>query len=811
MKDMANRLWIAGIAAALWAAALSLPAGGAPTDATEEADPAKELAPAGTTGSEVPYTQERVRKQFTLLIRRMTEVADLLAEREPATARAIKTAVNQAQSAFIDENMAKVVEHVHRGLLALAESTQSDVVLELQKVLSALERGDDASADERQVREWKEYLEKIKDLSEKQDKLAEQSKVADKGRELSDQMKALSERLAGLIKRQEEARRQTQGLPEADPAVRKLAEARDEIRKLIGDQTHLGDATATASPGKLLLASEQQKDIRKRTEGVTGKLQSLGRDPQVASALAKATPAGAAGSGGNAAQQAAGHTAQASEAMGKAGERLDKTDAAGAGPHQETAVSDLKDAEKALSDAIAAMTGGSQAGQLAGKQGELSKDTRDLASAVQTAKAAAASMGVGSQGSQGSQGGSQGSQGGSQGSQGSQGGSQGSQGGSQGSQGGSQGSQGGSQGQQPENLNRAAGHMDQAADKLGEQDKNLAANEQGKALEEMRGEIRKLGELERRLLEEARKADLAKQKAEQDDLERKTGQLARQMESSAPKDKQTPGQKQTAGASKSMQQASQKLGDQNPSGASGSQGQASEQLDQAAKELADAIDKAQQAQQAQALVKIEGMLREILTAQQKITADTADTHARKAAGGYQRPELLKLAELSDGEGGLGEQTEKVLKLVTDEGTTVVFPVVLKEIKDDLGDVQKRLAQKEAGVLTRTMQEGIEANLRDLIDALRQEMSRRKKQGGGGKGGGGGGKKPPLVPTAAELKMLLTSQKQIHTRTLVVNAGQRSGELAEPEVKHQHEVVADRQKSLGTMTLELDKKLRESRR
>jgi hypothetical protein len=125
----------------------------------------------------------------------------------------------------------------------------------------------------------------------------------------------------------------------------------------------------------------------------------------------------------------------------------------------------------------------------------------------------------------------------------------------------------------------------------------------------MRGEQRRLGQLQRRLLEEARKADLARQKMEQEQLAGRTGQLSRKMAASADKDKKTPGQQQTAGASKSMQQASKQLGGGNPSGAGGSQSKASQQLREAAEELAKAIDRAQQAQQAQALVKIEAMLR----------------------------------------------------------------------------------------------------------------------------------------------------------------------------------------------------------
>ncbi len=148
MNGHGCRGWI--VAAAL----LVLAAGAA---AAQDRRPAR-------AGSEVPYTQQRLRKQFQALVRKMVEVADLVAEREPATARAIRAAVNQAQRALIDENMAKVVEHFNRGLMALAESTQADVVEELRKVLRTLEQGD-LSADAEKIRQWREYLQRIQELT----------------------------------------------------------------------------------------------------------------------------------------------------------------------------------------------------------------------------------------------------------------------------------------------------------------------------------------------------------------------------------------------------------------------------------------------------------------------------------------------------------------------------------------------------------------------------------------------------------------------------------------------------------------------
>ncbi|KPK81588.1 MAG: hypothetical protein AMJ81_10485 [Phycisphaerae bacterium SM23_33] len=739
------KMWLAG------GLVLLIGLGPAATGQEDEAAP---------VGSEVPYRQVFVRKQFAELVRRMLEVADLLAEREPGTARAIRMAVDQAQRAFIEENMAKVVEHFGKGLVALAQSTQADVVKELKSVLETLERGEVRTADEQKIRDWKSFLQTIQQLIKQEDQHQRDSRLAAEGEKLGSQMQKLGQKLKDIIERQKQLLRDTEKLPPAEDAAGKLAEARAAIRKLIEDETKLRDATAAATVGKLLLAAQEQDDLKQRAEGLAKKLEQLGGDKGVAAALAKAGTGGSEGaSGGNAAKAAAGHTGKAAGAMGQALDKLNKTDAAGAGPHQDEAITALKEAEKALGGGMAALGAGSQAGQLAKDQTQLQKDTQELAKVVKDAASAAEAMGAGPQDA--------------------------------------------SQGQ-PGNLDRAAGHMGNAAEKLGEQNKQAAADSEKKALDEMEGQSRRLGELARKLAEEARQADLTKQKTQQDQTAEQTGQLSKKMEKSSTKEQKTPGQPQVASAQGSMQQASKQLGGGNPGGASGSQDQASQSLREAARQLDEAIRRAQDARQEEALVKIEAILREILKSQQTITGGTAEVYNERKGQKYERSELVKLAELADGEGTLAEKVAHALKLVKDEGTTVVFPVVLDETRGDLSSVQQRLAQQQAGPLTQSIQQGIEQNLKDLIAALQSEI-RRRRQGGGGGGGGGGGR-PPLVPTSAELKMLRSRQTQIYQRTLVVNAQVASGELAGPEAKHHHDILAQRQGALKDMTAQLKAKM-----
>ena len=100
-----------------------------------------------TIDTAVSYKQEFAKKKFEELIRKMGEVADALEKSEPASARAIRMAVDQAKRAFIAEDMDKVIEYLNAANLAVAKSTQGRVVEELKKVLDTLERGEMETVD----------------------------------------------------------------------------------------------------------------------------------------------------------------------------------------------------------------------------------------------------------------------------------------------------------------------------------------------------------------------------------------------------------------------------------------------------------------------------------------------------------------------------------------------------------------------------------------------------------------------------------------------------------------------------------------
>jgi hypothetical protein len=692
--------------------------------------------------------QRFIKEQFASLKKKMLEVADVLEKTEPQSAQALREAVSEAQRAFIEDDMEKVVRLLSEARAMAAAKTESEVIAELKKVLDTLQHGK-LEMDERlkRIDGWEQALQKIKELSEKQRDLERTSALSRDAQKIDQQMTDLSQRLDSIAKEHKELMEQT-AKAAPDSALAGLSALRDELRKAIAEQQALGKAVLPDAPIEAMpAAAKAQEKLAATAAALAQKIEQAGKDPAVAKALGEAKSC----------ESAAANCKSAGEEMKIAAAALAKSDAQNAQPAQGQAAHELKEALKAIEESLDKAAAATPMGQLGAKQGQLQEQTAKLAQDV--AKAAAdAGMAA-----------------------------------------------------KAPNLSKAAGHMGKAAGKMSSQDKPGAASEQKSAMDELSGKKEELAELHRKMMERAKEPN-ERQSQEQKDLADRAGKTAEQMAASSGAASQpaSPGADSVASASKSMGKAGSSL-DKGQSGqANKEQNDALSDLAKAQKELEDAIAREREMAQAEALAKIEDMLGRILKTQQGISAGTRDVHGkRNASGGYERPEELRVAELSGGEGRLAEDTLRVVALLKKEATTAVFPEVLAEVLADLKGAQKLLAEKKTGELTQAVQTGIEKSLEDMIDALRKEARKPKKgpeSGGGGGGGGGGGQKPPLVPPVAELKMLKTLQLQVNKRTAAVAAQVADGSLGKPDADREHKTLGDRQQKVETMTKNLMSKL-----
>lgn len=719
--------------------------------------------------SAIIYTGQYVREEFQKLMTRMLEVADLLEKTEPDAAKTIRQAVQQAQRAFIAEDMAKVVDLLSKGLVLPADQTQGKVIVALKDVLETLRTGAmDLDKRREQIQYLKQVQQRVEDLLHRQEKHEQESRAASQAQAMADRTAELGKQLQDIVRKQQELMDRTGKLPAAEPAAGKLAGIREELARLEQRQNALTGATSGMAIAQLPVAEKVQKELAGQTEEIGRKLQQLAEDPQVKDALklAGAQEAGA---------QASKSATQAGAEMGKAVSELANSNKTTAGDRQAQAAADLASAGKALDEALAKMSASTEAGQAAQAQADLQKNTSTLSQDVKTAMDQAGAGGAESQPAT------------------------------------SQASS--SQPAPPSNLDRASEAMAKAAANLQAQQKDPALNAQRKAMEEMRGDLAELAKLQRRLEQQARKPDYERQKQEQDQTKGETEKLANDMKNPPGQDgSSTPGQQATSQAASAMDKASQGLGQQKGEQANKDQKQAVAELDKARQELSQEVARQEEMAQSESLVRLEAMLRTILIAQQAVNKDTADTYAKRTGEAYDRPEQLKLTELSDRQGKQVEEVKKVSSLVAKEGSSAVFPVVLEQVRQDMVSVQGMLSKSQAGPLAQSVQEQIAQSLKDLIDALQKEMARRNDKNASGAGagaGGGGGGKTPLVPPAAELKMLRALQLQINQRTLELDGGTQQAGVDETVLRLQHKVLSDRQGATAKLARDLAKKLEQA--
>ena len=111
------------------------------------------------------------------------------------------------------------------------------------------------------------------------------------------------------------------------------------------------------------------------------------------------------------------------------------------------------------------------------------------------------------------------------------------------------------------------------------------------------------------------------------------------------------------------------------------------------------------------------------------------------------------------------EADRTLNLLLEEGSSVAFPEVVEQMRDDMEQVGERLAKTRVDQVTQGLEEDIIETLKELIEALQkaqQDQENKKNQ-----------QRPPsnsqpqdqpLVDILAELKMIRSLQLRVNRRT-----------------------------------------------
>lgn len=384
---------------------------------------------------------------------------------------------------------------------------------------------------------------------------------------------------------------------------------------------------------------------------------------------------------------------------------------------------------------------------------------------------------------------------------------------------------------------KAAEAMNQAKESLDEADLPAAHEQQKEAVEKLQRAVERL----KALAKEAEKTpDFKKMSEQQQETAEKTDALAKRMAAdpkspskgdSNDKDSQekgdsqeqgegreseggepqeqdnkpqppkplTPGQQNVAKAAERMQQAKKELDKDKAAEAGEQQDKALEQLDQAMNELEEELAQKRDEQQEQVLQDLEERFSKMLDAQKAINQDTLALH-KVGSDNFKREEELKLGALAKQQKDVGNSAMRTLKILDADGSTIVFPRVVRQMGEDMFDVSDRIAGANVALATQQVQESIVTTLKELLGAIEQQQS-EQAEGGGPGGAGGGGGAAPLLPGSAELKMLRAMQVRVNLHTKQLDEMQAGG-AANQATEKRAGVLGGRQDEIADMAREI---------
>ena len=297
-------------------------------------------------------------------------------------------------------------------------------------------------------------------------------------------------------------------------------------------------------------------------------------------------------------------------------------------------------------------------------------------------------------------------------------------------------------------------------------------------------------------------------------------------------------------AERRMQDAAQRLDAENLEGALEDQEEALAELNRSEEQLREEREELERERREKVTRVVLAKLYTMLADQQLIGAETKDLEKQRkllpASGGRSTFGVAEAFDfgsrsLARRERSLGTDAEDILRVLSEDASSVVAPEILRRSIADLENVSGRLDESDTSALVQVLQQDIETSLRELIEALqpsrnRNRMERNRQRSGGaepkkeqgqqgqqGQQGEEDQEKKDLITPVMELRMLISAQRRVRARTARWNdlgvlpvKGRGKSDPTEPDKDRQLRVdqakrLSEAQEALGGLTDELIRK------
>ncbi len=308
----------------------------------------------------------------------------------------------------------------------------------------------------------------------------------------------------------------------------------------------------------------------------------------------------------------------------------------------------------------------------------------------------------------------------------------------------------------------AARSMESAAKALEKSSPGRAGSSMEKAARRLKKAREALENLARRTRDKIHRLSLGEQARAQAATAARTRALAEKFRKGG---KDLPGGKGVSQAVPFQEKAAGELGKGKARPALSDQEEALKNLKKGLQEAEEALRQARRRLQEELLRALQERIAGILARQKQVSAATRVLHARaRGADPPPRAVRVRASKLSQTEGALAEEARRAVKILREEGTTVVLPEILDTVKRYLLYLKEDLGKGRTGPPVQARQAEVENLLSAALEALKREQEKRDDQESSSND-----RQPPrnqpLVDRRAELKMIRLLQQDVYEATL----------------------------------------------
>jgi hypothetical protein len=194
--------------------------------------------------------------------------------------------------------------------------------------------------------------------------------------------------------------------------------------------------------------------------------------------------------------------------------------------------------------------------------------------------------------------------------------------------------------------------------------------------------------------------------------------------------------------------------------------EAEENLRQAIDELEQILRQLREEEMQRELARLESRLKKMAAMQSKLIDDTAELAATPKSQRNRQTDL-KAGDLSFEQKKVTVEADRAMLLLREEGSSVAFPEVVAQIRDDSDQIAQRLSKTQIDAVTQGTQQNVLAAIEEMIQALQQaqrDLEKQKQQGESAPKQAGQPGEQPLVGAIAELKLIRTMETRIKSTT-----------------------------------------------